>query len=83
MKDFIKHFRRERDGAWTCISHAEIRHVLGRIQVAEGARFTPGTIFMAVDIVKLLEQEFHGLNGATRPISVERQAAESIPYLSS
>ena len=69
MKDFIKHFRRAQDGSWTCISHAEINHVLGRIQVSDGARFMPGTIFMAVDIVKLLEQEFHRLNGATRPIS--------------
>ena len=69
MKDFIKHSSRGRDGSWTCIVHAEIRHTTGRIQVAEGARFTLGTIFMAVDIVKLLEQEFHRLNGATRPIS--------------
>jgi hypothetical protein len=61
MKDFIKHFRRGRDGSWTCIAHAEIRHPQGRIQVAEGARFTPGTIFMAVDIVTMLEQELHRL----------------------
>ena len=73
MRDFIKHFRRDRDGSWTCISHAESNHILGRIQVAEGARFMPGTIFMAVDIVKLLEQEFHRLNGAARPISQSPQ----------
>jgi hypothetical protein len=57
MKDFIKHFVREPNGAWTCISNTEITTVMGRIQVAEGTRFTPGTIFMAVDIVRLLEDE--------------------------
>lgn len=55
--DFIKHFVREPSGAWTCVSNAEITTVMGRIQVAEGTRFTPGTIFMAVDIVRLLEEE--------------------------
>lgn len=99
MKDFLNHFRRGQDGSWTCIAHAEIRHTMGRIQVAEGARFTPGTIFMGVDIVTMLEQELHRLHGATRPISqfpqnsiygrpslpshLERQPADSIPYLSS
>ena len=99
MKDLIKHFRRGRDGSWTCIAYAEIRHPQGRIQVAEGARFTPGTIFMAVDIVTMLEQELHRLHDATRPISqspqnpisgrpslpshLERRPADSIPYLSS
>src|SRR5688572_1716429 len=36
MKDFIKHFRRGRDGSWTCIADVEIRHTMGGIQVAEG-----------------------------------------------
>ena len=57
MTDFIRHFVREPNGAWTCISNAEITTVMGRIQVAEDTRFTPGTIFMAVDIVRLLEEE--------------------------
>jgi hypothetical protein len=57
MRDFITHFERESDGSWRCISSAEFRHVQGRIQIAEGTRFVPGTIFMAVDIVELLEQE--------------------------
>jgi hypothetical protein len=57
MQDFIRHFVREPDGAWRCIASCEIHHMLGRIQVAEGSRFKPGTIFMAVDIVQLLERE--------------------------
>ncbi len=57
MIDFIKHFRREPDGAWSCISHAELSSIFGRIQVTEGSRFTPVTVFMGVDIVQLLEEE--------------------------
>ena len=58
MSDFIIYFRREPDGAWKCVSSTEITTVMGRIQIVEGTRFTPGTIFMGVDIVPLLEVEF-------------------------
>ena len=57
MHNFIQNFVREPDGLWRCTSSAEVWHIHGRIQVAEGTRFVPGTIFMAVDIVQLLEQE--------------------------
>ena len=67
MERYTKHFRRETDGAWTCISHTEIRSSLGRVQVAAGSRFEPGTRFMGVDIVQLLEQEFARINGVARP----------------
>ena len=60
MKEFIKHFEREPDGAWTCITPAEITTIMGRIKVTPGTRFTPGTVFMAVDIVRLLEENYAG-----------------------
>ena len=41
VKDFIKHFEREQNGAWLCVSHAEYSTIMGRIQVAEGTRFMP------------------------------------------
>ena len=36
---------------------------MGRIQVSEGTTFRPGTIFMAVDIVELLEAEYRRVKG--------------------
>jgi hypothetical protein len=57
VRNFIKHFERQPDGSWTCKSFAELTTAQGRIQVSEGTRFTPGTVFMAVDIVGMLEQE--------------------------
>lgn len=55
MKEFVKHFRRNPDGSWTCISFAEIATITGRIQVTEGSTFMPGTTFMAVNICELLD----------------------------
>ena len=56
MENFVRGFERRPDGSWRCIRFAEVRTALGRIQVAEGTVFVPGTIFMGVDIVKCLEE---------------------------
>ena len=66
LKDFIKNFEREPGGAWNCIMPAEITTIMGRIKVAPGTRFTPGTVFMAVDIVRLLEENY---TGRARPLA--------------
>lgn len=57
MQHFIKHFNREADGAWTCISKAEFNGPNGRIQVSEGSRFTRGTNFMGVDLAQWLDEQ--------------------------
>jgi len=55
---FAKHFCRHRDGSWTCISPATMASPAGRIQVAPGSRFYPGTIFMGFDIAHWLEGRY-------------------------
>ena len=62
MQDFITHFERDPDGSWRCVSFAEIRTPGGRIQVTEGTRFMPGTMFMGMDIVKCLDEELDRLS---------------------
>lgn len=62
MQNFIENFERQPDGSWRCISNAEITTIMGRIQVTEGATFTSGTVFMAVDMVDLLERELERQN---------------------
>jgi hypothetical protein len=57
MKNFIKHFVREGDGSWTCREHATLEGPQGRIQVTPGARFTPGTEFMGIDLAKWLDEQ--------------------------
>ena len=56
LQDFWKAFRREPDGAWTCIAPATLNGPGGRrIQVAPGSRFVRGTIFMGIDLAEWLE----------------------------
>ena len=57
MRDFIKCFRRDSAGHWTCTLPCEIDLPGGRIQVAAGTVFTAGTLFMDVDIAELLDDE--------------------------
>jgi hypothetical protein len=55
MNDLRKDFVREKDGAWVCVKPTELVLASGRIQIAAGTRFTPGTRFMGVDLARLLE----------------------------
>ena len=58
MTDFIKCFRRDSAGHWTCTEPCEIDLPGGRVQVSVGTTFTAGTRFMDVDIAELLEQQY-------------------------
>ena len=59
MRDsFASNFCRHRDGSWTCISPATFEVQSGRIQVAAGSRFYPGTILMGFDIAEWLEARY-------------------------
>ena len=57
MKDFIKAFRRNPDGSWSCIAPATFDGPNGRIQVTPGSTFAPGTRFMNVDVAAWLEEQ--------------------------
>ena len=56
MHAFATKFVRDGDGAWLCVQAAELDLPGGRIQVAEGTRFTRGTRFMGVDVAQMLEE---------------------------
>jgi len=58
MQNFIGHFIREGHGVWSCIEPATLDLPSGRIEVTPGSRFTYGTMFMGVDLAKLLEEHF-------------------------
>jgi hypothetical protein len=55
--NFVKHFCRNADGSWTCTSAATLVTARGRVQVTEGSRFYPGTVFMGVDLAEWLQAE--------------------------
>jgi hypothetical protein len=57
MQEFIKDFVRDADGAWTCVTAVDLDGPTGRIQVTPGARFTPGTRFMGIDLALWLDEQ--------------------------
>ncbi len=64
MQEFYRAFIRHSDGSWTCVEAITLAHPAGRIQVAEGSRFYPGTIFMGIDVVRWLEEQYTHRNAA-------------------
>jgi len=60
VNGFVRSFERLEDGSWLCIKAAEWDSPLGRIQVTEGARFTPGTTFMGIDLARALDEAAAG-----------------------
>ena len=57
MDSFAEHFCRNPDGSWTCTRAGTFDGPNGRIQVARGTRFYPGTVFMGFDVAAWLESE--------------------------
>ena len=57
MKQFIKGFRRNKDGSWECVAPSTLEGPNGRIQVSVGRRFYPGMLFMGIDLAKWLDDE--------------------------
>ena len=57
MPSFISFFVRYADGSWRCIVANELQSPLGRMQITEGSRFSPGKSFMGVDVAKWLDEQ--------------------------
>ena len=55
MRDFLRGFRRNADGSWTCVSRAAYSGTDGNILVTPGTTFSPGTRILGVDLVAWLE----------------------------
>jgi len=69
MQQFIKHFVRDKDGAWRCIEPAELVLPQGRVQVTRGSVFTRGTKFMNVDLAEMLDEQFETYRRPSKPPS--------------
>lgn len=58
MQTFIKSFVRDSQGAWRCIEPATLDLPTGRVQVTPGSVFTRGTMFMNVELARILDEEY-------------------------
>jgi len=60
MENFIRAFRKNSDGSWSCIQDVTLNGPGGRIQVVAGTRFERGQLFMGVDLARFLDTQPHG-----------------------
>ena len=54
--EFLSRFRREPTGAWACIKPIKIDAPGGPVIIGQGDNFSPGVLFMGLDLAKELDQ---------------------------
>ena len=57
MSEVLRAFRREADGTWVCVEPTTFEGPNGRVQVAPGTSFPPGSTFMGTDLAKWLDEQ--------------------------
>ena len=57
MQDLLNAFVRQVSGAWVCVRHTSFEGPQGRIEVARGTIFRPGTQFMGIDLAAWLDEQ--------------------------
>lgn len=64
MNPYLKHFKRELPGLWTCLTTFTVEGVT----IPSGARLIAGVPYNGVDVAALLEQEYASAHkGSGRP----------------
>jgi hypothetical protein len=57
MEEFIKAFRRNPDGSWTCTAPATRKGPFGLIEVNPGDTFAQGILYKGVDVAAWLDEQ--------------------------
>ncbi|MFZ0397954.1 MAG: hypothetical protein WAM06_07945 [Methyloceanibacter sp.] len=67
---FLNRFQRQPNGEWACTKPIKINGPSGPLMIDEGTSFSPGALFMGLDLAKELDQMAakHRLSAA-RPAS--------------
>ena len=67
---FLNRFKRQPNGEWACTKPIKINGPSGPLMIDEGTSFSPGALFMGLDLAKELDQMAakHRLSAA-RPAS--------------
>jgi len=65
VDELLKAFRREPSGTWVCVEPTTFEGPNGRIQVAPGTAFKPGSTFMGADLAKWLDERLAKLGRRT------------------
>ena len=53
---FLNRFQRQPNGEWACTKPIKINGPSGPLMIDEGTSFSPGALFMGLDLAKELDQ---------------------------
>ena len=54
--EFLNRFQRQPQGAWSCTKPIKVDAPSGPVMIDQGASFSPGALFMGLDLAKELDQ---------------------------
>jgi hypothetical protein len=54
--EFVRRFQREQTGSWTCTKPIKIDGPNGPLFIARGQGFSPGALFLGIDLAKELDR---------------------------
>jgi hypothetical protein len=74
---FLNRFQRQSNGEWACTKPIKINGPSGPLMIDEGTSFSPGALFMGLDLAKELDQMAakHRLSAA-RPASSRKSVGD-------
>ena len=53
---FLDRFQRHPNGVWTCTKPINVKGPKGPIVISQGASFSPGALFIGLDLARELDQ---------------------------
>lgn len=54
--EFLDRFQRQPNGGWACTKPINVKGPRGPVVISQGASFSPGALFMGLDLAKELDQ---------------------------
>jgi hypothetical protein len=54
--EFVSRFQRETTGSWTCTKPIQIDGPSGPLFINQGHSFSPGTLFLGIDLARELDR---------------------------
>jgi hypothetical protein len=70
--EFLKKFQRQPHGDWACTKPIKVDTPGGPLMINQGASFSPGTLFMGLDLAKELDQIAAKHLSASKPLALAR-----------
>ncbi len=64
--EFVSRFQREPTGSWTCLRPIHVDGPNGPLLIAQGQSFSPGALFLGIDLAKELDRMAAMLRAASK-----------------